>query len=89
MYYSNSKLNGRTFLENAPLSGRQQQQTHIPMADRIAFHPRIVRGVLENGLTYHVLHNAKGKRAELRLVVKVGSMAEEEHQRGLAHFIEQ
>ena len=46
-------------------------------------------GTLENGMRYYVRYNKKPeKRLELRLVVKVGSVLEEEQQQGLAHFVE-
>lgn len=46
-------------------------------------------GVLPNGLTYYVRHNALPEnRAEFYIVQKVGSINEEESQRGLAHFLE-
>ena len=46
-------------------------------------------GVLDNGLTYYIRHNRLPKqRAEFYIVQKVGSILEEEHQRGLAHFLE-
>jgi zinc protease len=46
-------------------------------------------GTLPNGLRYYVRPNAKPpKRAELRLVVKAGSVLEDDDQRGLAHFVE-
>lgn len=60
------------------------------MSDRVQFNPNIRAGTLDNGLNYYVLHNAKpANRAELRLVVRVGSMNEREDERGLAHFVEQ
>ena len=49
----------------------------------------IVIGELENGLTYYIRKNLKPeKRAELRLVVKTGSVLEDDDQQGLAHFAE-
>ncbi len=46
-------------------------------------------GKLENGLVYYIRENKKPEnRVELRLVVNVGSILEDEEQRGLAHFIE-
>ena len=46
-------------------------------------------GTLENGMRYYVRYNKKPeKRLELRLVVKVGSVLEEQQQQGLAHFVE-
>lgn len=51
--------------------------------------PSYHRGVLKNGMQYFIKKNATPKhRAELRLVVKVGSLQEEDDQQGLAHFLE-
>ncbi len=51
--------------------------------------PAIVQGTLANGLRYFVQRNAKPeKRAELRLVVRAGSILEDDDQRGLAHWVE-
>jgi zinc protease len=51
--------------------------------------PQITIGTLKNGLHYYVRHNKKPeKRAELRLVVKAGSILEDDDQQGLAHFVE-
>ncbi|MBV71505.1 MAG: hypothetical protein CMH52_09145 [Myxococcales bacterium] len=47
------------------------------------------RGRLENGLRYYIEENAEPlKRAELRLVVLVGSTSEDDDQLGLAHVVE-
>lgn len=46
-------------------------------------------GKLENGLTYFIRKNALPEgRAHFYIAQKVGSMQEEESQRGLAHFLE-
>jgi len=46
-------------------------------------------GRLANGLTYYIRHNAEPqRRVVMYLVNKVGSVLEEENQRGLAHFME-
>lgn len=46
-------------------------------------------GRLPNGLTYYIRHNAEPKGlAEFYIAQKVGSILEEENQRGLAHFLE-
>jgi len=46
-------------------------------------------GKLDNGLTYYIRENALPEQhVELRLVVKAGSILEDEDQRGLAHLIE-
>ncbi|MBQ5512800.1 MAG: insulinase family protein, partial [Bacteroidales bacterium] len=46
-------------------------------------------GRLDNGLTYYIRHNEKPEnQACFYIAQKVGSMQEEENQRGLAHFLE-
>ena len=46
-------------------------------------------GKLDNGLTYYIRHNDYPEhRANFYIAQRVGSMQEEEHQRGLAHFLE-
>src|SRR5215203_2069147 len=51
--------------------------------------PEVVVGTLPNGLRYYVRPNAKPARgAELRLVVKAGSVLEDDDQLGAAHFVE-
>ncbi|MDR0970155.1 MAG: insulinase family protein [Lentimicrobiaceae bacterium] len=51
--------------------------------------PNVRYGVLDNGLTYYIRHNnLPEKRAEFYIAQKVGSILEEENQRGLAHFLE-
>ena len=50
---------------------------------------QITQGTLPNGLRYYVRANRKPeKRAELRLVIKAGSVLEDDDQQGLAHFAE-
>ncbi|MGY5353076.1 M16 family metallopeptidase [Wenyingzhuangia sp. IMCC45533] len=49
----------------------------------------VVKGVLPNGLTYYIRKNTKPEeKLELRLVVKAGSILENNQQLGLAHFME-
>ena len=51
--------------------------------------PKVATGVLDNGLQYIIRVNQKPEnRAELRLALNVGSVLEEEDERGLAHFAE-
>jgi len=46
-------------------------------------------GKLDNGMTYYIRHNEKpAQRADFYIAQKVGSVLEEENQRGLAHFLE-
>jgi hypothetical protein len=55
----------------------------------IQFDPTVSTGQLENGVKYYVKYNRKPlDRAELRIVMKVGSVHEREHERGIAHMIE-
>ncbi len=49
----------------------------------------VIEGELPNGFKYSIMQNKKPKhRAELRLLVKVGSLEEQESERGIAHFVE-
>ena len=51
--------------------------------------PGVTVGQLENGLRYYIRENSEpANRAEFSLVVKVGSVVEDEDQLGLAHFLE-
>ena len=55
----------------------------------LIFDPAVVRGTLSNGLSYYIRHNQEPReRLHLSLVVRAGSVLEEEEQRGLAHFVE-
>ena len=55
----------------------------------VPFDKDVRRGKLENGLTYYIRHNEKpAQRANFYIAQKVGSILEEENQRGLAHFLE-
>jgi len=55
----------------------------------LLFDPEVTRGTLSNGLEYYIRRNQEPReRAHLSLVVKAGSILEEEQQRGLAHFVE-
>ncbi len=62
------------------------QQGQIPT---LPLDSEIRTGVLDNGLTYYVRHNATPKgQADFYIAQKVGSILEEDNQRGLAHFLE-
>jgi len=51
--------------------------------------PKVRTGVLPNGLTYIIRHNAEPReRAEFFLAKNVGAIQEREHERGLTHFVE-
>jgi len=56
---------------------------------QVPFDSKVRVGKLSNGLTYYIRHNELPRqRAEFYLAQKVGSILEEENQRGLAHFLE-
>jgi len=61
----------------------------LASASKLKQDPKLVTGVLANGLTYSIYPNdfPKGE-AVFRLFIKSGSVFEEENQRGLAHFLE-
>ena len=51
--------------------------------------PDVKIGKLDNGLTYYIRHNAwPEQRAEFYIAQRVGSIQENDEQRGLAHFLE-
>lgn len=51
--------------------------------------PEVRLGKLSNGLTYYIRKNQwPENRVNFYIVQKVGSLQEEDHQRGLAHFLE-
>ena len=60
-----------------------QQMPPIPVD------PDVRIGKLDNGLTYYIRHNDyKKDRADFYIAQKVGSILDEDDQRGLAHFLE-
>ena len=64
-------------------------QQNIDLNDPIPLDPKVSKGVLENGMTYYVRANENPQnRAELMLIVKAGSVDEDDDQKGLAHFAE-
>ncbi len=51
--------------------------------------PNVRIGKLKNGLTYYIRHNTRPEnQADFYIAQKVGSILEEDNQRGLAHFLE-
>ncbi len=64
-------------------------QQNFNLNDPIPLDPKVSKGVLENGMTWYVRANSEPQnRAELMLVVKAGSIDEDDDQKGLAHFAE-
>src|SRR6187455_1556019 len=76
----------------APTTGRETTAASVaayPLDQDMPVDPEVLVGGLPNGLRFYVRPNAKpARQAELRLVVKAGSVLEDEDQRGLAHFVE-
>ena len=59
------------------------------LSDPMPVDPQITIGKFANGMRYYIRANKKPeKRAELRLVVKAGSILEDDDQQGLAHLVE-
>ena len=75
------------FLVFLILAGATMAQTNLN--EKLPLDPKLITGKLDNGLTYYIRENKKPeKKVELRLVVKVGSIMEDDDQQGLAHMAE-
>lgn len=62
---------------------------NFDLQEIIPIDSKITTGSLDNGLQYFIRENKKPEnRAELRLIVNVGSILEDDDQQGLAHFTE-
>jgi len=71
------------FILTAAMGAFAQQMPTIP------FDANVKKGTLPNGLTYYIRHNEwPEKRVNFYIAQKVGSIQEDEDQRGLAHFLE-
>jgi zinc protease len=58
-------------------------------AQQMPVDPQVTIGKFANGMRYYIRANKKPeKRAELRLVIKAGSILEDDDQLGLAHLVE-
>jgi len=79
------------FAQNQP-AGRETSAESVAkysLTENMPVDPEVTVGALPNGLKYYVRANAKpAHKAELRLVVKAGSVLEDDDQRGLAHYVE-
>jgi len=77
----------------AVISAQQQTAKSVDssalLTQPVPVDPQITTGQFKNGLRYYIRTTKKPeKRAELRLVVKAGSILEDDDQLGLAHFVE-
>ena len=69
--------------------GASAQDMAAAMMQPLPVDPKVRVGKLDNGLTYYIRHNEEPKnQAFFYIAQKVGSIQEEESQRGLAHFLE-
>ena len=74
---------------NAQQQTAQSIDSNALLTQPMPVDPQITTGQFKNGLRYYIRTTGKPeKRAELRLVVKAGSVLEDDDQRGLAHFVE-
>ena len=65
------------------------QDGNNPMLQPLPTDTAVRIGKLPNGLTYYIRHNEYPKgQADFYIAQKVGSILEEDNQRGLAHFLE-
>lgn len=66
-----------------PSFAKAQQMPPLPVDKEVRI------GKLPNGLTYYIRHNNYPKgQADFYIAQKVGSVLENDDQRGLAHFLE-
>ncbi|QYF93883.1 insulinase family protein [Massilia sp. PAMC28688] len=64
-------------------------RAELRLADPLPVSPQVTVGKLPNGLTYYLRKNTRPQnKLELRLVVKAGSILEDDDQQGFAHFLE-
>ncbi len=79
-----------TFIFSAnSLTAQEVESVQIGPNNPIPTSPHVIKGTLQNGLTYYIRENEKPEDIlELRLVVNAGSILEDSDQRGLAHFME-
>ena len=57
--------------------------------EKLPVDPNVRYGHLDNGLTYYIRHNEQPKqRCDFHIAQAVGAILEEDHQNGLAHFLE-
>ena len=70
-------------------SAQDESAAAAMMSQPLPTDPAVRIGKLDNGLTYYIRHNEwPEQRADFYIAQKVGSMQEEDSQRGLAHFLE-
>lgn len=82
-----TKILGSIVLFAASVAASAQNMEQ--MMQPLPVDPQVRVGHLDNGLTYYIRHNEEPKNQVFFYIAqKVGSIQEEESQRGLAHFLE-
>jgi len=83
---------GTMAFAQAPQTGRETSAASVAsyaLSQPMPVDPEVALGTLANGLRYYVRPNPRPpNRAELRLVVRAGSVLEDDDQLGVAHFVE-
>ena len=65
------------------------QATEIDLDQKLTLNKAIIYGKLDNNFTYYIKQNVKPKKkATIHLILKAGSLMEDDNQLGLAHLIE-
>lgn len=66
-----------------------KENDEIILSQPIPLDSKILKGTLDNGMTYYIRENNKPEeRAELRLAVNAGATLEDDTQKGFAHLLE-
>ena len=73
----------------AMATGVAAQAQQMPQVPELPIDSAVIKGKLDNGLTYYIRHNETPQgQADFYIAQSVGSILEEDNQRGLAHFLE-
>ena len=77
-------------VDTTPIPAKTKiEDREFSLEETIPVDPNVRIGTFANGMKYYIRANSKPeKRMELRLAVNVGSLQEDDNQKGLAHFIE-
>lgn len=70
------------------LSFLDSVEAQINFNDTLPTDPKLIYGKLDNGFTYYIYPMPGVGAANIKLITKVGSIDEEENERGFAHFLE-
>lgn len=77
------------FVVAAQAAFAQVPDLKTPLSKVLPIDKELRIGKLENGLSYYIRKNKRPeKQAIIELVVKAGSLHEQDHEQGLAHFLE-